>query len=140
MRSIVYKVASLNEVFGFRLRFSGVLRGKRGNRQGGKASKTSADHQGLLNTAKCFLLVTSPFLYGDLHYLAFCPMPTKCKGLETEMWVYVHVHFSPSEQDTAGVSAALSCSLQGSLSCIELTSPVFSSTVSTLERAPGSSL
>lgn len=99
MRSILYKVASLNEVFGFRLRFSGVLTGKRSNRQGGKASKTFADRQGLLNTAKCFLLFTSPFLYGDLLYLAFCPMQKECKGLETEIRVYFHVHLSPSEQD-----------------------------------------
>lgn len=69
MRSIVYKVASLNEVSGFGLRFFSVLRGKRSHRQGGKASKTFVGRQGLLNTAKCFLLFTSPFLYGDLRVI-----------------------------------------------------------------------
>lgn len=93
VRSIVCKVASLNEVSGFGSRFFGVLRGKRSNRQGGKASKTWVDCQGLLNTAKCFLLFTSLFLYGDLLYLAFCPMQKECKALEIEIRVYFHVHF-----------------------------------------------
>lgn len=80
-----------------------MLRGKRSHRQGGKASKTLVDHQGLLNTAKCFLLFISLLLYGDVLYLTFCPVQKKkkCKELEIEIWVYFHVHFSPAEKDTA---------------------------------------
>lgn len=36
-----------------------MLGGKRSNRQSGKSNKSFVDHQGVLNTAECFLLFIS---------------------------------------------------------------------------------